>query len=111
MCEVEAMIGKPKIKRYKIVNKFKFIRFITMVLLAGFIFILLVQNRNQAYSSVYKEQYMEVQVEKGDTLWEIAKEFMPENYDVRKMVYEIRQLNDMNSGNIYPKEIIKVPIK
>ena len=34
-----------------------------------------------------------------------------EDYDVRKMVFEIIQFNNMESANIYPGDLIKIPIK
>lgn len=63
-----------------------------------------------AFSSTYKEPYKEILVREGDTLWKIAMEYMPDNYDIRKMVYDIREFNDMENADIYPGEIIRVPI-
>lgn len=68
-------------------------------------------NNNDAYSSIHRNIYKEVVVNKGDTLWNIALKNMPSGYDVRKMIHEIRELNNMESANIYPGEIIKIPIK
>lgn len=68
-------------------------------------------NNNKVYSSTYKELYKEVIVNKGDTLWNIALNNMPDGYDVRKMIYEIREFNSMNSADIYPGDKIKIPIK
>lgn len=39
----------------------------------------------------------------------IALNYMPEKYDVRKMIYEIKVLNKMETSNIYPGDIIRVP--
>ena len=102
-------IGK---KKYKIVDKKKFTRFmfftgITVIL----IMVLIFARRNMAYSSIYENQYIEVVIIEGDTLWDIAKVNMPENYDTRKMVFEIKEFNNMKSSYIYPGELIKVPIK
>ena len=32
---------------------------------------------------------------------------LPSNMDIRRMVYEIKEFNDMDSGYIYPGNIIK----
>lgn len=88
----------------------RFISFLAiMVILPILIFFLISHNR--AYSSVYEEGYVEVRVKRGDTLWKIALDNMPLEYDVRKMVYEIMKFNDMDSADIYPGDLIKIPIR
>lgn len=69
-------------------------------------------SNNKVYGSNYgyAYDYNEVRVEKGDTLWMIALEYMPEKYDVRDMIYEIKKINEMDLSNIYAGDIIKVPI-
>ena len=69
------------------------------------------QNINRVYGSLYEEQYIEVIVKRGDTLWDIAGKYMPEKYEVRKMVFEIKEANNMSNANIYFGDLIKVPIK
>lgn len=96
--------------KYKIVNRRRFNTFIVLttliIALIAFLFI-----NNKAYSSTYKNLYKKVIVNKGDTLWKIALKNMPDGYDVRKMIYEIREFNNMDSADIYPGDIIKIPIK
>ncbi len=48
------------------------------------------------------------QVQPGETLWQIAKEYYPDT-DPRKVVWEIRELNGMASATIYPYEVLKLP--
>lgn len=101
-------IGK---KRYKIVNKKKFIRFISIICLLTLSIVLMFFKKNKAYSLVYENDYIEVEVMEGDTLWDIARMNIPKDYDVRKMVFEIKEFNNMNDAYIYPGDIIKIPIK
>lgn len=79
------------------------------------IIIALFINYQKVYSTTYEIRYdnvyKEVIVREGDTLWKIALENMPPDYDVRKMVYEIKVINKIIDSNIYPGELIKVPIK
>ena len=75
-----------------------------------FITFIFVSN-NKVYSSTYKENFIEILVEEGDTLWNIALKNMPEKYDVRKMVYEIMEFNQMKDAYIYPGDLVKIPIK
>lgn len=79
----------------------------TMVVLITAMFL----NDGKAYSSVYEEKYNKVKIKEGDTIWEIALENKPKNYDIRKMVLDIVELNNLEKRNIYPGDIIKVPIK
>ncbi|NMA87232.1 MAG: LysM peptidoglycan-binding domain-containing protein [Tissierellia bacterium] len=98
-------------RKYKIVDKAKFIRFVFILVFLLLITIIFFQKINRVYGSLYEEQYIEVKVERGDTVWDIARKYMPEKYDVRKMIFEIKEVNNMNNANIYPGDLIKIPIK
>lgn len=98
-------------RKYKIVDRAKFIRFVSVLVFLFLITIIFFQNINRVYGSLYEEPYIEVKVDKGDTLWDIAGKYMPEKYDIRKMVFEIKEVNNMNNANIYPGDLIKIPIK
>jgi hypothetical protein len=43
-------------------------------------------------------------------LWSIAEQVAPEDTDVRAVVAEIRNLNDLESSLIYPGQSLLVPI-
>ncbi len=99
-----------KTKKYRIVNKSRFYTFITLTLIIGGIFTNTLLSTAKAYSNPADIPYEEIIIAEGDTLWYIALEFMPQNYDVREMIYNIRQLNNMNTVSIHPGDKIKVPI-
>lgn len=44
---------------------------------------------------------IEYTVASGETLWTIAKEYCPEDMDVRDYIYEIKKLNNMDTDSIY----------
>lgn len=97
-------------KKYKIVNKTRFYLFITLVFtLAAMTFVLLTSSI-KAHSITLKENYHEFLVIEGDTLWNIALKYKPSKYDVRDMVFKIKELNNMDTSYIFPGEIIKIPI-
>jgi len=99
-----------KKRKYKIVNKKRFFISIFSISLIMLIVITPFLNIPKVYSSTYRQQYKIVTVRTGDTLWNIAKEHMPNNYDIRKAIYEIKQFNNMKTADIYPGDLVKIPI-
>lgn len=51
-----------------------------------------------------------VQVEAGDSLWELAAAHDNNTMDLRKYIYLIQQYNNMDNCTIYPGQLIKLPI-
>lgn len=98
-------------KKYKIVNKGKFCRFIVfLIILISIISIRLIDvAKTYADSYLDKAIYQEVYIESGDTLWNIAKENVPKNKDVRKMIHDIQQMNNLNEEYLQVGTIIKIP--
>ncbi|EOD01738.1 cell division suppressor protein YneA [Caldisalinibacter kiritimatiensis] len=86
------------------------VSFFTLTVILGLLAIGLITNINKAYSSTYKK-YKIITVDKGDTIWQIAKENNYNNQDIRKVVYIITRLNKMENAKIHPGDTIKVPIE
>lgn len=97
-------------RKYIIINKFRFFTFILSLIVLT-VCIILISTSSRAYSSIYEENYIEAKVKQGDTLWNIARKHMPKDYDVRKMVFELKEFNDMDDVDIYPGDIIRIPNK
>lgn len=57
-----------------------------------------------------KVSYDNIVVYKGDTLWSIALKYNPKNKDVRKTLYEIQKINNLNTVIITPGQELIVPI-
>ena len=51
-----------------------------------------------------------VQVQKGDTLWEIAEEYKMDGTDTEQMVDEIMEVNGLKNTNVRTGESIIVPV-
>ena len=64
------------------------------------------QNRNSDGTS----NVTEIRVLPGETLWEIALEFKPENSDVREFMYEIAAINGVKDGNIVSGQKLIIPV-
>ncbi|MCF6459752.1 hypothetical protein C3E88_01660 [Clostridium sp. Cult3] len=101
--------NKTKKRRYRVVNKLRFFTFISFFITIIIYVIIISAGSNKVYSSIYEDKYVEVKVEKGDTLWDIAKRYVPKDCDIRKLVFELREFNEMEDVNIHPGDVIKIP--
>ena len=99
-----------KSKRYVIVDSKRFFAFITFIFVISAIAITLMFQTPKAHSSLYSQIYKEYEILEGDSLWEISIANMPTDYDVRRMVYDIKKLNNMETSYIYQGDTIKIPI-
>ena len=94
----------------RIVNKTKFIRsnLILAILISSIVIF-----ATKAYSNVetkYKEEY----VCAGDTLWSIAQEELENNKyfegkDIRYVVNELKNVNNLASANLKEGDKLKIP--
>lgn len=50
-----------------------------------------------------------VVVQRGDTLWGIAREYGPAREDLRSVVYGIKQANQLHASLIHPGDVLLVP--
>ena len=44
--------------------------------------------------------YITIKVSKGDTLWTIASDFVKDGEDIRDLIAEIKQINNLKNSNI-----------
>ncbi len=96
--------------KIKIVNKSKFIRSVIIVLGVVALGLLLLGNTYSKTEITYKEDY----IISGDTLWSIAQNQVNnneyyKNKDVREVMYEIKQLNNIGNENLEVGQKIKIP--
>lgn len=90
----------------RIRNKAKFIRSMAIVI---FLLVALF-NISVAKSNTPEAEYIDYTITKGETLWSIAKEYTPDNKDIRQTIYEIKQINNMQTSNVYENQTIKIKI-
>ncbi|MGE4284448.1 MAG: LysM peptidoglycan-binding domain-containing protein [Clostridia bacterium] len=94
----------------RIVNRKKFTMFITIVLALFSTLMVTLTNQTQV-NGQSKDNYVFVHIVEGNTLWDIAKEYNLGNKDIRKVVEDIMDENNMETAMLYPEQIIKVPVK
>ena len=97
-------------KKLKIVNKNKFKRSICFILL---VIIMILFITLSSYSNTKTKDKIDF-VSKGDTLWSIAeKEINNNDYykgkDIRKVIYEIKELNSLSNNNLVEGTSLKIP--
>jgi len=96
-------------KKYRIKSNFRFIIFIAISL------VLLVMISNLFLglgnvSGLTQKEFIEVTVSYGDTLWDLASTYMPDNIDPRTAVDTICDLNDVNATTLRAGQVLLIPI-
>ena len=96
-------------KRYRIKNRVRFASFIVISLLLVCTIFNTALGFNDALA-LSEQQYIEIQVESGDTLWTIADEYMPDDMDIREAVYVICETNDIDANTLYAGQTLSIPV-
>lgn len=94
--------------KYKVINMFRFKIFVIISL----VIILFFTLYNSKAFSINKEnhQYIEILVNDGDTIWDIAKEYYGGTKDIRRIVHDISSVNAIEGSIINPGDKILVPV-
>lgn len=56
------------------------------------------------------ERYLLWTVNEGDTLWSIARDYLPQGRDIREYIYEIKEINQLQTSNIRIGQQLQIPI-
>ena len=94
--------------KYYIKSKVRFTTFIASILIIFAIMLGAIFGTTVSGASVTKAYYV-ITVEPGDTLWSIASEYGSNRNDVRKLIYEISNLNELETSNIYIGQQLLIP--
>ena len=95
-------------KSYRIKSKLRFTIFMLIVLLFVMTLLGAAAPRNTVNTS--KVTYRTVEIAAGDTLWSLAEKYAPSARQVRKYVYEIKDVNGLETSDLYVGQLILVPI-
>ena len=96
-------------KKYKIKNRMRFITFITIMMLVISFALSGAFSLIEAHSAEETE-YIEITVESGDTLWQLAKTYCSVKGDIRELIYEICQLNDITASDLRAGQTLIIPV-
>ena len=97
-------------RKYRIKSRLRFTIFIVILLLMTVTAANAVLGFYNA-DGLTEQEYMQIQVESGDTLWSIADEYMPDDMDRRESVHIISSANDINASQLYPGQILDIPVQ
>ena len=99
-------------KKYKITNKFKFFRFISICFVALSLMILVLTS-NLSYGNYQNQEYNTEYyiVEPSDSLWKISTKFKPDNMSTGQFISIIKQYNRFIEGSsIKVGEHLNIPL-
>lgn len=96
-------------KKYRVTNRVRFAAFIVISLLMICTITNTVLGFNDA-TALTEQQYIEIIVEPGDTLWSIADEYMDNNMDPREAVYMICDANEITADQLYIGQTLQIPV-
>ncbi len=101
--------GNANLKREKKTksNK-KFIAIISVIILLTITLITLYTVNGLTEKEIY---YKNIEIKNGQTLWKIVENEFGNNINIRKYVYQIKQINNLENSNIRPGQVIKIPVE
>ena len=94
--------------KYRICGHVRFTVFLTFLIIISFIWFANMFGMD-AVSGSSEPTYITVAVKSGDTLWSLAETYGKPDQDIRRTVYEIAELNGMESYAIYEGQLIRMP--
>ena len=96
-------------RKYRVKSRIRFVTFIFVMLL------LTATGINGLLGSLdargeTRQEYVTVTVAYGDTLWDIAKEYLGDTMDVREAVHRIMTENGISAAELQPGQTLKIPV-
>jgi hypothetical protein len=57
------------------------------------------------------DQFVMTTVRQGDTLWDIAVRMSKDDADIRRVIFDVRKVNNLVSTRVMPGDVLRVPKK
>ena len=96
-------------KRYRIKSRVRFFTFVLVMLLLTVTASNTILGLNNAEGQT-KDQYTIVEVLYGDTIWDIAREHLSDDMDLRDAVHVIMSINNISAEELQPGQTLKIPV-
>ncbi|MEG2323138.1 MAG: LysM peptidoglycan-binding domain-containing protein [Anaerovoracaceae bacterium] len=97
-------------KKVRVKSRVRFTVFIIISMLLVFTGINVILGNNSV-EGLAQQEYVQIQVQPGDTIWEMAKTYMPNNQDPRKSVDTICTTNDISADQLHPGQVLNIPVE
>lgn len=81
----------------------------TLAMSVGSIFFLLFVGFTCLSEPADETEPIEVVINEGDTLWQIAQKYYGESRDIRAVIEEIKVYNELNDATIRPGDTLLLP--
>lgn len=94
-------------KRYRIKAPVRFTAIVTTLVLIC-VFAISALTGYSDVSAAQESEYINVRVQSGDTLWDLAKTYGPKDQDIRQTVYDICKLNSIKASDLQPGQYILI---
>lgn len=93
-------------KRYRVINRFRFFTTISLLLLALFFsMFFMVVNALSTSNDVLVPVY----VSEGDSLWKLSAQYSAEEMDIRDYINRVIEINKLDNVNIKPGQLLMFP--
>lgn len=80
----------------------------TLLLISIILILAILMQPSAGQVTVFSNQYTEYIVEPGDTLWSIARDHRKPRQDIRDLVWELQEVNEITPV-IHPGQVLWVP--
>jgi hypothetical protein len=102
-------MDKPAVRRtWKIKSRLRLSLFITFILILIISLASSLMLKGKAMEA--PDRYLSWNVIEGDTLWSIARCSLPQGRDIRDYIYEIKEINQLQTSNIRTGQQLQIPI-
>ncbi len=115
--EYRRLLREERLEARQRAAKMKRIRFLTTVFTFLFLIIsavcanAIIANAGEGMEKNYQKQYMTIKIQKGDTVWSIAEEYMTPGYEtVTDLMQEISFINSLDDNySVQSGKILMIP--
>jgi len=96
-------------KKIRIKSRVRFFAFVLIMILLSVTAMNTILGLNNAEGNT-KDRFTVVEVTYGDTIWDIAREYLSDDMDVREAVHLIMSINDISAEELQPGQCLKIPV-
>jgi LysM repeat protein len=96
-------------KKIRIKSRVRFFAFVLIAILLSVTALNTVLGFNNAEGQTM-DRFAVVEVAYGDTIWDIAQEYLSDDMDIREAVHLIMSINDISAEELQPGQTLKIPV-